>query len=354
MLQTIGEWYKLIDLELTNELLEKRRIAASTLATDWVKLSQESAFDVVAFSVDLFSSDRKSQNNIRDDVLNAVRDAHPMFDAQSTTAEADLRVCCAVALNELFARQVERKSILKSCILPAACTAAALRWRSTRAGIHVSKCMSSLLKSAEAILEAADERRRVRKDLPSEKFKSALSEEGANLSTVGDAIDLLYSEMLKDREEIQALWWVFGGYSHLQKSALQDLNASNAAVIAGCELAQIIKAPATFALTSLCARATRLAPDAAELTSFETLLQRVDKDLWKLLDVTTRGESFIRRNPSIFPVSFTGLRLLEDEITTADIIRNLPDWATMDRTSAQVVAMQLFAERSLLAQIEDR
>jgi hypothetical protein len=214
--------------------------------------------------------------------------------------------------------------------------------------------MSSLLKNAEAILDVADERRRIRKDLPSERFKNSLAEEGATLSTAGEAIDLLYSEMLKDREEIQALWWVFGGYSHLKKSAFQDLSASNAAVLAGCELAKIIRAPATFALSSLCSRATRSAQNAAELSSFEELLQSVDKDSWRFLDLTARGESFVRRNPSIFPVSFTGLRLLEGENTTADIVRTMHDWGTMERTSAQVVAMQIFAERSLLAQIEDR
>lgn len=354
MLRTIGEWYKLIDLELTDELLGKRRTAASALADDWTKLSADYAFDVVAFSVDLFSSDRKLQNSVRDDVLNAVRAAHPSFAAQSATADADLKVCCAVALNELFVRQAERKSVLKSCVLPASCTAAALRWRSTRSGVHVSLCMGSLLKNAEAILDAADERRRVRKDLPTDKFKNSLAEDGANLSSAGDAIDLLYSEMLKDREEIQALWWVFGGYSHLKKSAFQDLSASNAAVLAGCELAQIIKAPATFALSSLCARATRSAPNAVELTSFEALLQSVDEESWKFLDLTIRGESLVRKNPFIFPVSFTGLRLLEGGNTAADIVRSMHDWGTMDRISAQIVAMQLFAERSILVQIEDR
>jgi hypothetical protein len=355
MLQAIGEWYKLIDLDLTDDLLEKRRIAASALATDWTKLSADSAFEVVAFSIDIFSSDRKLKNSIRDDVLNAVRSAHPSFEPQSVTADADLKVCSAVALNELFVRQIERKSVLKSCVLPASCTASALRWRSTKSGLHVSQCMGSLLKSAEAILDTTDERRRLRKDLPSEKFKTSLAEEGTNLSNAGEAIDLLYSEMLKDREEIQALWWVFGGYSHLKKSAFQDLDESNAAVLAGCELAQIIKAPATFALASLCARATRVATKSTELASFEALLHAVDRDTWKFLDLTTRGESLVRKNPSIFPISFTAIRLSDDgDHTAADVVRTMPDWGTMDRTSAQVVAMQLFAERSLLAQIEDR
>jgi hypothetical protein len=354
MLQTIGEWYKLIDLDLKDDLLEKRRAAASALADDWTKLSSDSAFEIVAYAIDLFSSDRKLQTAARDDVLNAVRKAHPSFDAQNVTSDADLKTCCAVALNELFVRQAERRNVLRTSILPASCTVAALRWRTTRSGVHTAQCMSSLLRNAEAILDAADERRRLRKDLPTAKYKTTLADAGATLASAGEAIDLLYSEMLKDREEIQALWWVFGGYSHLKKDAFQELSASNAAILAGCELAQIIRAPATAALSSLCARATRAAKNSDEKTSLETILQNVDVDTWKLLDLTTRGESLVRKNALIFPISFTGLRLLEGGNTAADVVRAMPDWGTMDSTSAHTIAMQLFAERSLLAQIEER
>lgn len=354
MLQTIGEWYKLIDLDLNDELLEKRRGAASALVDEWTRLSVDAAIDAVAFALDIFSTDRKLQNGARESVLAAVRNAQPSFDAQQTTAEADLKACCAVGLNEFFARQAERRSILRSSVLPASCTAAALRWRTTKSGVHASKCMNSLLRNAEAILDAADERRRVRKELPTDKFKNSLAEETATLSTAGEAIDLLYSEMQKDREEIQALWWVFGGYSHLKKSAFQDLSASDAAIFAGCELAQIIKAPATFALTALCARATRAAPNANEKASFGTILQGVDADSWKSLEITTRGESLVRKYPSIFPVSYTGLRLAEAGTTATDIVRPMSDWGEMEEASALLVAMQLFAERTLLVQIEDR
>lgn len=354
MLQTIGEWYKLIDLDLTDELLEKRRSAASALVDDWAKLPVDAAIDAVAFALDTFSNDRKLRNGTRETVLAAVLNAHPSFDPQQATADADLKTCCAVALNEFFVRQAERRSILRSSVLPASCTAAALRWRTTKSGVHVSQCMNSLLQNAEAILDAADERRRVRKDLPADKFKNSLAEDGATLSTAGEAIDLLYSEMLKDWEEIQALWWVFGGYSHLRKSAFQDLSASDAAIVAGCELAQIIKAPATFALTALCARATRAAPNANEKAAFGTILQNVGTDCWKALDITTRAESLIRKHPSIFPVSYTGLRLTEGGATATDIVRTMSDWGAMEEASALIVAMQLFAERTLLVQIEDR
>lgn len=354
MLQTIGEWYKLIDLDLQDDLLEKRRVAASTLADEWTKLSSDSALDVVAYAIDIFSTDRKVQNSAREDVLTAVRNAHPSFDAQHATSDADLKTCGAVALNELMSRQADRRNVSRTIVLPASCAVAALRWRTTRLGVHAANCMSSILRNAEAILDAADERRRVRKDLPTAKYKSSLAEAGATLVNAGEAIDLLYSEMLKDREEIQALWWVFGGYSHLKSGAFKDLSASNAAILAGCELAQIIRAPATSALAALCARATRAAPSSEEESSIDTILQNVDQDTWKMLDLTTRAESLIRKNALIFPISFAGLRLMEIGITAADVVRAMPDWGTMDRISAQTIAMQLFAERSLLVQIEDR
>lgn len=354
MLQTIGEWYKLIDLDVKDEMLDKRKAAATALVDDWAKLTTDAALEVASLAVDFFSSDRKLQTGARDQVLNAIRTSQPSFDVNSATVEADLRACCAVALNELFARHLERRVVPRSSLAAASCIISALRWRSTKLGIHATACMSSLLMNAEDIVDVTDERRRLRKEVPTVKYQRAFAEDSATLVSAGEAIDQIYSEMLKDREEIQALWWVFGGFSHLTKKSFKSLDVGTAAVIAGCELAQIIKAPATHALTALSARAVRAAIDSENELLLKEILSVVHIDTWKLLTLSARCEALVRRHWSIFPISYLGLRLLDGSGTIEDNLKIIPDWGSMDAISPESVAMQMFAERVLISQIESK
>jgi hypothetical protein len=355
MLQTIGDWYRIIDLNIADDFLEKRRLAASSLADEWTKATPDTVAEIVSYACDLFSADRKAPSPLYDEIVKAIQQAQPSFDTHTKTVTADVRICCAVALNELMYRQRStRRPVGRTSLRAASCIISALRWRSTTSGIQIAACRSSLLDNAEAVLDAVDDRRRTRRDLPLEEFQRSLADENANLGTVGKIFDQIFTEMVKDREELQALWWVFGGYSNLMRVPFGSMNPSTAALLSGLELSTIIKAPATYSLASLSGRAVCATPNADTHSPINSFFESVTGEAWQQMTLSARTEAVVRRHPIIFPLSYISVRHCVDGSKLDEIIKTLPDWGTMEAVKPAEMAMQFFAERILLDQIEDK
>lgn len=107
--------------------------------------------------------------------------------------------------------------------------------------------------------------------------------------------------MLRDREELQALWWLFGGSSFLTGKRFSDLSPGTAALMAGAELTTLVNPPAAIGLIAIARRAVK--EKGEESMPFATLMSDVSADTMALAAPDSSFGLSIKGNPLLFPVS---------------------------------------------------
>jgi hypothetical protein len=157
--------------------------------------------------------------------------------------------------------------------------------------------MRGLLESAEQVLNTFDARRRERKGSPSNHFAEAAADQTADWrKVVGEALRELEEDASKDREELEALWWVFGEYSYKLMKSYADLNPASASVTAGVELAEIVNPPATLGMTALASRMMRIVPAGSEEKPLATLLEEISEEAWALVTPAAGDKDVVQRH----------------------------------------------------------
>ena len=201
-------------------------------------------------------------------------------------------------------------------VLAAGAVVSALRHQTPSQGHYVAEMAAALLSAAESALEEADEHRRLRIGDPTQLLKSTTpdEEEGADLTAsdplhaTREALSAMHQDMLKDREEILALWWVFGAYSTIARRAYRDMNRGTAAVLAGVELAEIVRPPAALGITALASRAVSAVRNSGKGAGLRELLAEVDEVAWQAFNKPGSNTEYIERFTLLFPISFIACR----------------------------------------------
>lgn len=350
MLNTIGDWYRLVSPFPDDDRLRKRRASAGSLATSLAAAKVDEILDFVGLAIEAVDAGRNPDNPALAVVLHSVLEDEPSLDRKIAAESLDLRICAAIALGEFMTNAgnvgtVRRRS---SAALAAAAVASALRHRQATTGDYAEERAVALLNVAETILEGIDRHRRERKDTAVARFNKLAEAGDANVpALVKTLVAGLHDEMLKDREELQALWWVFGGHSHSARRPFKELDGGTAAVLAAIELAGIVRPPATLGLSALASRAARAARNGEVQVPLRELLESVSADAWTALRPKGGDMERVRKNPSLFPITaiacqFRTGRSLDESIRASGNFAGDTALAPVD------LAAQVFTEWSLI------
>lgn len=352
MLNLIGDWYKLVGVAADDARLLKRRSAASRLSTSLTSAKPSVVQDFVGFALEAIGAAGNAENPTSNAVVAQILEDEPSFERDGGSSRLDTRICAAVALGEFLSGSgaVRRKS---GAAVAASALCSALRHRQAAAD-YAQKCAGQLLDLAESVLDGVDERRRQRKDTALSKFEKSVAEpESDLLEAVRSTLSIMNEEMLKDREELQALWWLFGGYSHRESKPFAQLPRGTAAIVAGVELAEILEAPATQGMASLAGRAARAATGATEIVSLKELAASLAPGDWAYLTQGGVAAQIVSANPVLFPITALANRFkVGRDITAALAEPGSLDGSTM--ISSVDLAAQVFSERLLLATTVER
>ncbi len=356
MLVLIGDWYRTVEPVPGDDLLERRRASAERLITAWEKATAAVALDVVALVTGLVA-EMPAVDDLAptlDVVVDAMTRDQPSLNRSNVRGSIDPKLCAATAVGELLSRATINSSARRTGVeaVFAGALASALRNRDLTAFGHAGKALSDLLGLAEGLLDGLDQRRRERRETATRRFDRATAADDVDLrKAVKDLVSGLNEEMLKDREELQALWWVFGGYSYKASERYELLPLADAALYAGMELAEIVQPPATKGIAALTGRVV-CSDGITSPTTVQDLLRTVAAGTWADLKPKGPAADLVRRHASLFPITQMSLRAkASDRTEMIEIPTGAPVMSLDLVTDPGGLARQAYAESALLRSV---
>lgn len=346
MLSQIGEWYQTTDLKNNDERLAQRRRAAETLIAAWEKAPPAlQIVDVVCLGLEAALEARTGENPALEQVFDAISQEQPTFDRTQGATTIDARLCVLMALGELMHRRLGKADTLRKkepALAAAQAIACALRYRMPTIGAFLDDKLQTLLETSERLLAKLDQARRARRANPTAALANVAFTSESGLvdlkKVVGEALEQLATNAALDREELQALWWVFGGYSLSQAKLFKTLDPATAALMAGVELSEIVAWPGTLGVGVLAARVAALS-EAAETHAYSEFVKPVTDAVWSRCISPAQASQLKGRAMSLPLLS-----------AAASPDHELPSSALIATSTlgCEEMAIQIFSEKCLL------
>ena len=170
-------------------------------------------------------------------MIAAIQGPQPSFSSDIGANPLDLRVFAGVSLGEHISRQAD---VTSAALLVAALATGALPQER-----YLAEFLSDLLAVAEGCLETEAKALRARAGLDIQAIQ------GVDFPTISKSVksaleklkDAMEQNLRADREELEILWWVFGGYSANMGKQFAALDLSQRVVASATELADLVVTP---------------------------------------------------------------------------------------------------------------
>jgi len=301
MLSRLSDYYRIVNPNPPDSLITQRRDAI----VDFLPRLTESetrwgCIDIAAF--DLRPSLTGMQATTIDYLVAAIKSKQPSFTSDVVANALDLRVCAGVALGEYIAT--------KSAKDAAALVISAIGTRPLPEERHLADFTSALLTVARQALEAGALEARTRPAL--EIVDVAGTDPGTiakNLNSTLSAFNLAVNQNLQaDREELQILWWIFGGQTTTLSKPFQSIDLGQRALAAGIELAELVLLPpgpnsAQFIFSVL---------QEDRGLKLSQIVSSCGTDLLQPLSKKAKvSEALLRDCPALLPLTWLGGRLID-------------------------------------------
>lgn len=336
MLDRLSDFYRIVSPEPADQTITQRRASITDLqkALSDPKL-QAGCAELAAFG--LGANPNGSQSAVAEQLVKAIQARHPAFPSELSAHPLDLRVCAGVALGE-YIKKNEATSA-------SALVVTALATRQPPEERHLATFLSALLSTARGKLETRARQSRQRPSLP----KSAIveAEPAAFAKTVSDAFEALRTSLeanLKaDREELQVLWWVFGGASEILDQNYRLLEPPTRVLASALELSQLVVVPA---LSSCEHFLLKIIQDDASL-GLQALVEDCPAEILERFEQADPVDHVLKHHPALLPMTWLFTRQADSEMA--------PGWETeferkthLARNETRLAsrwAAQLFNER---------
>lgn len=364
------DWYQSLDLTPSEDLLARRRKAASWMAGRLA--GKKNGPDLVIGSVSVLVSPVKVGQKAVDALASALKRNQQALSSDVEAIANELRVLAALALREVMSPFLEESDIdekpegasdatetedeegdggdvdarlLASAILCSALSRPALDWN----GRIPTRIVSDLRRLAGETLEGLAGRARaravVRESIPAltgADVPAALKSIKAALVALADTVD---RNALIDREELELMWWSYGLYSPTFRSEYATLAPPISVIAAAIEAARTAILPPTESTRHVLKLSINRLPKSEE--TIGTLLKHV-ADV-KRLAPTKDSRELVRAWPQLFPLTWWLARIDESDGTVS--LAEFKSKALIDPaiySSGMPVAMQLLDEETAL------
>ncbi|WP_017258883.1 GTPase-associated system all-helical protein GASH [Pedobacter arcticus] len=155
-------------------------------------------------------------------------------------------------------------------------------------------------------------------------------------ASYGKLVDAFRFNAYLDREEIDVLWWVLGGWSDILDQQLSTLNPVQSSVISSLEIGNLLKRFPSKAHTYIACRNCEL---NTELNGTE-IREQLEAQIDKIISALTKNE--ITTFPKIFPIS--SLIISKDKVPGLATKRTLHEWAARLLVEFSLTNINNFAE----------
>lgn len=313
MLNKTLEFLRIADTQPSDEKVRKRTESAqellASLKNNQVLLLNFLQGIVAGFGSAPFTQESEAVTLI----IKAIKDRGTLpHDLKENAVE--LRAVAAIAVGELLTQHTDGNPSHEA-VLAALALRAALSLRPAATEAHIKWMLDTLLNASDDVLQAAARLRRQPATPALQKLAGTKeSAAAADLASLRSALQEAIDQAAIDREEIEALWWMFAAYSETEKKPLAALQPAAAAFSSGIELAQRALLPPSLSATAMVKRAVESGRENSTLV--EISLQDAAKHwsdtmLNALSPVAGSGAEAVLSYPALLPVSWACRRLRE-------------------------------------------
>ncbi len=309
MLNRLSDFYRIVNPNPSDALITQRREAISAFLEQLQQPEIQCACaDIAAFGFGApITSPQATAAKL---LIDSIQEKQPSFSSDIATNALDIRVCAGVALGEYLKNYSDsKKENENSAESTAALIISALATRTPPQELHLANFVSALLGIARGLLQAAGNAQRERPelrlttpaitDIPS--IKKALD-------SFKDAVD---RNLRADREELEILWWVFGGHSITMSKPFQVLELPQRILAAGSELAELALLPPIQGLAQFL---LAILKEDRPLT-LRQLIEPCDADLLRTVARrSTKIDETLKMHPTLLPLTWLCNRRVESNI----------------------------------------
>ncbi len=236
MLNRISDFYRIVSPEPSDALITQRKEAIASFLENLSEPElQYACADIAAFG--LGQSPSSPQVEAANSIIAAIQASQPSFSSDLGANALDIRVFAGIALSEHI--KAENNAMIAAMIV------SALGTRSLPQERYLAEFASALLEVASRFLETAgcEHRRRPELKMP--------AIQGVDLPTVSKSLksglesfkQAVDSNLRMDREELDILWWVFGGHSITLGKPFHAMDIARRAIASASELAELVIVP---------------------------------------------------------------------------------------------------------------
>jgi len=305
MLNRLSDFMRIVNPDPSDALITQRKGAIVAFIEQFSRRElQYACADIAAFG--LGTDPSAPQSAAANSIIAAIQVTQPSLSSDIAANALDLRVFAGVALGEYLGAQSDGAT--------AALVISALATRALPQERYLAEFVSALLEVARGSAEAAGHAQRERPEL----VIAAL--QGANATSVAESVKSALDEFKEavdrnlraDREELEILWWVFGGHSTSIGKPFQALDVPQRILASGSELAELVIVPpvrgsAQFLLATL-------KEDRAL-----TLGRLIEPCTSALLESVARRKAeaavVLRAHPALLPLTWLSCRRLDSGMT---------------------------------------
>jgi GTPase-associated system helical domain len=311
MLDRIADHSRIVNPSPSDAYVQQRRAAAESLLVDDALPFE--AFEVfvefAVFGVPVARNDRHI--SAADALIAAIQIVQPSFAADVDGNQLDLRLLAALMVGERLESDPTDvgNQYLASLLL------SGLLLQPMPQELYLARLIEELVRLAKTSLHTSSQDIRNRRPWPT---KSQLAVTGADVATLSksasDAIDALLEAVAAnssaDREELEVLWWVFGGRSARTGERFDSLSDGERALVAPIELCdRMLMPPIPHAINFL----GSIVNEDPQL-SLEKLVGHLRKETLTELVKNKQGvQSVLDSSPSLLPLTWLATRLLASD-----------------------------------------
>ena len=338
MLNRLSDFYRIVNLEPSDALITQRKEAITSFLGQLSNRDlQYACTDIAAFG--LGSPPSPKQEEAAKLMIAAIQGPQPSFSSDIGTNPLDLRVFAGVSIGEHISQQAD--------VTSAAVLVAALGTITLPQERYLAEFLSSLLAVARGCIETEAKAVRAR---AAELEVPAI--QGTDWPTISKNVksilekfkDVIEQNVRADREELEILWWVFGGYSATMGKQFAALDLSERVVASANELANLVVTPPTRGSQQFL---NAVLKENGSL-SLRQLIEPCHPALLESMTASRAETSeVLSGHPSLLPMTWLSCRRLDSGMSTGwedEFERKTHISVTNERTASNWAA-QIFNER---------
>jgi hypothetical protein len=364
MQSNFADWYKIIDITRPDESLSEKRKGAIDEITEMILDSAEQDYLAACVVGAARGFEILGKEAEFTQAIIQRYQAHIVSLSSNLADNAmELRVAAGLALEEILSRAksneddtLEESKVLCSLLL------SALGIIPAPSEQFLAYRIEQLKLAARNLLDESGRELRERQDLDLSSIEEISGPPDQAtwsrfVAEVVDAFHRLEQQVAADKEELEILWWLQNGISKRLGQPFKVTPIFKVALYSGLELAEMAILPPFDSMAAVLQKVIEKdrTPNEIKPKLLTQIVNKKDIDTWSLLVPKSKEISkLVLSFPSLFPVSWLGVRLQESRGAAweEEFSNRTGVQADQQFTPAQI-AEQVFRERIALRVYED-